>query len=103
MQQQAGQPQSQQQQQQQMQNGMPPPGQQQDSQSKGPHNPNEKPPNTDGVLEIPLPAFVTDMDWFKTKGDASAEQLENALKDVPPEYRELVRDYFNALNSQKQP
>ena len=103
MQQQAGQPQSQQQQQQQMQNGMPPPGQQQDSQSKGPHNPNEKPPNTDGVLEIPLPAFVTDMDWFKTKGDASAEQLENALNDVPREYRELVRDYFNALNSQKQP
>jgi hypothetical protein len=35
--------------------------------------------------------------WARFKGEVDAEALEGALKQVAPEYRDLVRRYFVEL------
>ena len=37
-------------------------------------------------------------DWFKVKSESSSGAESTRLDDVPAEYRELVREYFRALN-----
>ena len=39
--------------------------------------------------------------WFTIKGNMSNESIDDALRSVPPEYRELVRAYFTELSKQK--
>lgn len=43
---------------------------------------------------------VTDASWFKMKGEMSSGDLDDALKSVPPEYRELVKAYFIELSKE---
>ena len=50
--------------------------------------------------EIPeaLRGKITEADWFRIQGDAKSGVSGN-LNNVPAEYRELVRDYFQALSA----
>ena len=50
--------------------------------------------------EIPeaLRGKITEVDWFRIQGDARSGVSGN-LNNVPAEYRELVRDYFQALSA----
>lgn len=41
----------------------------------------------------------SESDWFKMKSDSSADAESDGLDNVPAEYRGLVREYFNALNT----
>ncbi len=43
-------------------------------------------------------AQMNDEDWFRIKGAAKSGSLEDALRRVPAEYRELVRQYFSELS-----
>ena len=58
-------------------------------------------------LELPLqmPQILReqqlpDSEWFRLRGEISAQALEDALRKVSPEYRELVRMYFRELSKQ---
>lgn len=43
-------------------------------------------------------ALDGEADWFKMKSESSSNAETMNLNDVPSEYRELVREYFKALN-----
>ena len=45
---------------------------------------------------------LPDSEWFRLRGEISAQALEDALRRVSPEYRELVRMYFRELSKQSQ-
>ena len=90
----------QQQQQQNQQNQQNQQGDQQ-SESKGEHkegSESKKPPNQDGVPILFQNLGISEADWFKMKGDVGSERFESALDGVPPEYRDLVKSYFQGLN-----
>ncbi len=55
----------------------------------------------EGVPELLKNLGITDSDWFKTKGENSADALESLLEDVPSEYRGLVRAYFMELAKER--
>ena len=40
---------------------------------------------------------ISEADWFKMKGDVGSERFDSALDNVPPEYRDLVKAYFQGL------
>ena len=44
---------------------------------------------------------VSDNDWLKVQNGGGSEALDAAVENVPPEYRELVREYFQALANEK--
>lgn len=55
--------------------------------------------------QLGMPDFLKNLgfspaDWFKTKGEMSSGALDDALKSVPPEYRELVKAYFIELSKE---
>ena len=45
---------------------------------------------------------LPDSEWFRLRGEISAQAMDEALRRVSPEYRELVRMYFRELSKQKQ-
>ena len=118
MQQQAGsQQQNQQNQQQQQQNGQQQQNQQnqqnqnqqqqnqqqqQNSQQQGPHQ-EHKPidPNSIGEYNPLRNLGVSDNDWLRVQNGGGSEALDAAVEKVPPEYRDLVREYFQALANEK--
>ena len=92
--------QNQQQQQQNQQNQQNQQGDQQ-SESKGEHkegSESKKPPNQDGIPVLFQNLGISEADWFKMKGDVGSERFDSALDGVPPEYRDLVKSYFQGLN-----
>ena len=92
---QSGQQQDQQQQQQQQQ--------QQNSQQSGQHHDANKPldPNSIGEYNPLRNLGVSDNDWLKVQNGGGTEALDAAVENVPPEYRDLVREYFQALAKEK--
>lgn len=54
----------------------------------------------DPVPEV-LREIVSQDDWFRMRGELRSGAMEDALRSVPPEYRELVRLYFRELSRQK--
>ncbi len=81
---------------------------------KGPKSKQKQPPmpgepaepqegeNKGTTSQLGMPDFLKNLgfspaDWFKTKGEMSSGVLDDALKSVPPEYRELVKAYFIEL------
>ena len=100
MQKQSGSKQQNQQQQQQNQKNQNQQGEQQ-SESSGEHkegSESKKPPNQDGVPMLFQNLGISEADWFKMKGDVGSERFDSALDKVPPEYRDLVKAYFQGLN-----
>ena len=100
MQKQSGSKQQNQQQQQNQQNQQNQQGDQQ-SESKGEHkegSESKKPPNQDGIPVLFQNLGISEADWFKMKGDVGSERFDSALDGVPPEYRDLVKSYFQGLN-----
>jgi len=41
-----------------------------------------------------------DMEWFKLKGEAKSQAMDDALRRISPEYRDLVRLYFQELSKE---
>ena len=73
----------------------------QESESSGEHkegSESKKPPNQDGVPMLFQNLGISEADWFKMKGDVGSERFDSALDKVPPEYRDLVKAYFQGLN-----
>ncbi len=80
------------------------------SKQKAPPKPGELGEPQDGENEgtssqLGMPDFLKNLgfnpaDWFKTKGEMSSGALDDALKSVPPEYRELVKAYFIELSKE---
>ena len=73
----------------------------QQSESKGEHkegSESKKPPNQDGIPVLFQNLGISEADWFKMKGDVGSERFDSALDGVPPEYRDLVKSYFQGLN-----
>ena len=90
--------QNQQQQQQNQQNKQQ--GEQQ-GESSGEHkegSESKKPPNQDGIPMLFQNLGISEADWFKMKGDVGSERFDSALDNVPPEYRDLVKAYFQGLS-----
>jgi len=55
----------------------------------------------------PMPPFLRDnklpdTEWFRLRGEINAQAMDEALRKVSPEYRELVRMYFRELSKQNQ-
>ncbi len=72
----------------------------QQSESQGEHkegSESKKPPNQDGVPILFQNLGISEADWFKMKGDVGSERFDSALDGVPPEYRDLVKSYFQGL------
>lgn len=70
-----------------------------------PGPPTEDPAEVGTSAQLGMPDFLKNLgfspaDWFKTKGDMSSGALDDALKSVPPEYRELVKTYFIELSKE---
>ncbi len=101
-QQQQGPQQPNQQQQQNQQNQPQNPQQQQNSQQQGPHQ-EHKPidPNSIGEYNPLRNLGVSDNDWLRVQNGGGSEALDAAVEKVPPEYRDLVREYFQALANEK--
>ena len=87
--------------------------QQQGSQQQGPENPNNKSKSSSpfheghgltGGEQDPLAGFNPNelIDWFKSHSDTSADAIEKALRNVPAEYRGLVKEYFDQLAKEAQ-
>ena len=76
---------------------------QQNSQQSGQHHDANKPldPNSIGDWNPLRNLGVTDGDWLKVQNGGGAEALDAAVENVPPEYRDLVREYFEALANEK--
>ena len=58
-------------------------------------------------LPIQMPAMLReqqlpDSEWFRLRGEISSQAMDDALRKVSPEYRELVRMYFRELSKQNQ-
>jgi hypothetical protein len=60
-------------------------------------------------LDLPeqMPPFLRDNklpdnEWFRLRGELNSQAMEDALRRVSPEYRDLVRMYFRELSKQNQ-
>lgn len=58
-------------------------------------------PNSIGAYNPLRNMGVSDNDWLKVQSGGGSEALDAAVENVPPEYRELVREYFQALANEK--
>lgn len=58
----------------------------------------------EAVGEVPdaLKGVLSQSDWFRLRGEVRAGAMDDALRGVPAEYRELVRLYFRELAKQGQ-
>jgi hypothetical protein len=45
---------------------------------------------------------LPDNEWFRLRGELNSQAMEDALRRVSPEYRDLVRMYFRELSKQNQ-
>ena len=66
--------------------------------SKGKHSQSNVPEG--GVPELLRSLGLEDLDWFKSRSSGGGERIDTEMENVPPEYRDLVRSYFDALRSQ---
>ena len=57
-------------------------------------------PNDPGRLPEALRGKLPDMEWFKLKGEAKSQAMDDALRRISPEYRDLVRLYFQELSKE---
>lgn len=74
-------------------------GQQPGAQSQPTPAPPFEPPTP---LPEALRGKVPDDEWFKLKGEAKSQALDDALRRISPEYRDLVRLYFQELSKEVQ-
>lgn len=76
---------------------------QQNSQQSGQHHDANKPldPNSIGEYNPLRNLGVSDNDWLRVQNGGGTEALDAAVENVPPEYRDLVREYFQALANEK--
>jgi uncharacterized ubiquitin-like protein YukD len=57
-------------------------------------------PNDPARLPEALRGKLPDMEWFKLKGEAKSQAMDDALRRISPEYRDLVRLYFQELSKE---
>ena len=77
------------------------PSAQQSEQESQKHENNDSLENINGIrLPDSLREKMSGQDWFKLGGQIKGGALGDSLEGVPPEYRELVRMYFNELSRQ---
>ena len=71
-----------------------------DESSKGSKKPNDqkKPKGAKGKLAGELEPNRGE-DWFRMKSDSASGADRDRYEDVPAEYRELVKEYFKAINA----
>lgn len=57
----------------------------------------------DRATQIPeaLRGKLPDAEWFKLKGEAKSQAMDDALRRISPEYRDLVRLYFQELSKEE--
>jgi len=79
------------------------------SRAMSPTMPTPRPQPRPPRLELPMqmPAMLReqqlpDSEWFRLRGEISSQAMEDALRRVSPEYRDLVRMYFRELSRQNQ-
>ena len=75
---------------------MPTMGQQPGGQYQPTPVPFEPPTKLSEALRGQLP----DNEWFKLKGDAKSQAMDDVLRRISPEYRDLVRLYFQELSKE---
>lgn len=68
-----------------------------DSSSGMPNKP-QPPEDSEDAVPGELRGRVPEAEWFRFKGDVKAGALEEALRRVPAEYRDLVKRYFQGLS-----
>ena len=49
-----------------------------------------------------MPRVPLNQDWIRFRGQMDSEAYEEMLKKTPPEYRELVKQYFEELSREGQ-
>ena len=64
----------------------------------GPHGPMPKDKGPKARVKLADDPEDGGADWFKMKSDSATGADADNMDDVPEEYRDLVRDYFDALN-----
>jgi hypothetical protein len=57
-------------------------------------------PNDPVRLPEAIRSKLPDMEWFKLKGEAKSQAMDDALRRISPEYRDLVRLYFQELSKE---
>ncbi len=62
--------------------------------------PTPVPPEDATKMPEALRGKLPDMEWFKLKGEAKSQAMDDALRRISPEYRDLVRLYFQALSKE---
>lgn len=62
--------------------------------------PTAPPPDDSAKRPEPLRGKRPDTEWFKLKGEAKSQAMDDALRRISPEYRDLVRLYFQELSKE---
>jgi hypothetical protein len=62
--------------------------------------PTPAPYNPSAQLPEALRGKLPDTEWFKLKGEAKSQAMDDALRRISPEYRDLVRLYFQELSKE---
>ena len=62
--------------------------------------PTPAPYDRSAQLPEALRGKLPDMEWFKLKGEAKSQAMDDALRRISPEYRDLVRLYFQELSKE---
>lgn len=65
-----------------------------------PAQPTPAPFDPRGAMPEALQGKLPDTEWFKLKGDAKSQAMNDALRRISPEYRDLVRLYFQELSKE---
>jgi len=65
-----------------------------------PAQPTPAPFDPRGAIPEAIRSKLPDMEWFKLKGEAKSQAMDDALRRISPEYRDLVRLYFQELSKE---